>query len=147
MITVFAACSGGIDRSPPLRDVGLPPVPAPPTEVEPQSLKSVLLPSSDPAFSTPEGCTPGQNITETKVSFLGSVFGLARNAKDPPHWDFEAKVLTRKGFTSGSIRVDRHLDEGIDGLATDSNRGDHTLSLESEGKMVRVRSTLGKKGV
>ncbi|HBU46790.1 MAG TPA: hypothetical protein DEB46_00640 [Myxococcales bacterium] len=68
MITVFAACSGGIDRSPPLRDVGLPPVPAPPTETEPQSLKSVLLPSSDPAFSTPEGCTPGPNITETKVS-------------------------------------------------------------------------------
>ena len=57
-IAFLAACSGGIDRSPPTRDVGLPPVPAPPTEVDLSPSPPRFLPNTNPAFIPPEGCEP-----------------------------------------------------------------------------------------
>ena len=55
-IVVLSACSQGADRSPPARDVGLPPVPPPPAEVEFQPPAAAHLPATEAVFVTPEGC-------------------------------------------------------------------------------------------
>lgn len=61
LFVVFGAgCQGAVDRTPPMRDVGLPPVPAVPAELlQDKQATTLHLSPDDPALTAPEGCEGG----------------------------------------------------------------------------------------
>jgi hypothetical protein len=119
------ACSSAVDRSPPLRDVGLPPVPPPPAEL----LEFDAGPSADLSalnLAVPEGCSlQTQSQSDRRALRCAARFDAAAPAGwsrvgELPIWRKDGMVLVQSWQKTAQAWV---LTQSLH-----QSKGDHPLA-------------------